>query len=79
MKVNTVAEKQCDVRVLRIFTEDVHDPVIFRKNGGDDLQFFMVRSGCAVLSAAGAKAACRQKRGDEKGKHSFYHNESLLI
>lgn len=53
VQVNAVVEQHSNIGIVCLVTENLTDPVVFRENGGNDLQFAAVLFGERRTAAAG--------------------------
>ena len=75
VQVNAVIQQHCDFCVISLVTKDFPNPVIFRKNGGDNAQFISL-IGIILLSAAGKSADKHEKR---KQQRSYLFHDYIYL
>ena len=75
VQVNTVAQQHGQIGALSFVSENFSDPVVFGKNGGDNVQFIGIALArlCVVLFAAAGKQADRHGQHKKQGNH-FLHS-----
>ena len=78
MQVNPVIQQHRDVSVICLIAKDCFDPVVFRKNRGDNAQLVScsIRIIIVLLCAAGKHADCHHKRKQQR--NYFFHRLCYL-
>ena len=74
VQIHTAVQEHGQLRVGGVVAEDIFHPVVFGKDGGNDLQPVRIRR----LRGAAACEAAQQDRGRKEDGKYFFHNETSV-